>query len=212
VTPFPVILSAPSGAGKTSIARALLSRRADLAYSVSATTRPPRDGEVDGIHYHFVSDDEFARRRRAGDFAEYADVHGRWYGTLKRTVADLLGAGKHVLMDIDVQGAAQFVKAFPQSVTVFVLPPSIPVLIERLTARNTEDAATLERRLRSALAEVERVREYQYVVVNDVLEDAVGRVAGIIDAEAMRLARRHGVEEMVEAWVEALREAIGRGR
>jgi len=154
VNPFPVILSAPSGGGKTTIARELLKRRADLGYSVSCTTRKPRVGEVDGRDYYFLSVADFERRRDAGDFAEAAEVHGNMYGTLRSEVARVLGDGKHVVMDIDVQGAQQFTRAFPQSVTVFVLPPSAEVLLERLRQRRTESKEQLAKRLQSALQEL----------------------------------------------------------
>jgi len=124
VNPFPIILSSPSGGGKTTIARELLQNRTDLGYSVSCTTRAPRVGEAEGRDYYFLSRAEFERRRDAGDFAESAQVHGNMYGTLRSEVERVLGAGKHVVMDIDVQGAQQFTRVFPQSVTIFVLPPS----------------------------------------------------------------------------------------
>jgi len=205
---FPVILSSPSGGGKTTIAKALLARRQDIGYSVSCTTRAPRAGEANGKDYYFLREQEFIARRANGDFAESAQVHGLWYGTLRSEVEKVLGSGKHVILDIDVQGAAQFRRAFPQAVLVFVLPPSGESLLERLRERGTENAAQLTRRLQSAIAELKAVPEYQYVVINDELERAVQRVAGIIDAEAMRRERLTGLERDLRSIVERLEREI----
>ena len=205
---FPVILSSPSGGGKTSIAKALLARRSDIGYSVSCTTRAPRAGEVNGKDYYFLSEQEFLARRAKGDFAESAQVHGLWYGTLRSEVDRVLASGKQVILDIDVQGAAQFRRAFPQAVLVFVLPPSGEALLTRLTERGTENAAQLTRRLKSAIAELRAVPEYQYVVINDELEKAVQRVAGIIDAETMRRERLTDLERDLRSIVERLEREI----
>ncbi|HVP69883.1 MAG TPA: guanylate kinase [Gemmatimonadaceae bacterium] len=205
---FPVILSSPSGGGKTTIAKALLARRQDIGYSVSCTTRAPRAGEANGKDYYFLTEQEFVARRAKGDFAESAQVHGLWYGTLRSEVEKVLGSGKHVILDIDVQGAAQFRRAFPQAVLVFVLPPSGESLLERLRERGTENAAQLTRRLQSAIAELKAVPEYQYVVINDELERAVQRVAGIIDAETMRRERLTGLERDLRSIVERLEREI----
>jgi len=205
---FPVILSSPSGGGKTSIAKALLARRQDIGYSVSCTTRAPRAGEVNGKDYYFLTEQEFVARRAKGDFAESAQVHGLWYGTLRSEVEKVLGSGKHVILDIDVQGAAQFRRSFPQAVLVFVLPPNGESLLERLRERGTENAAQLTRRLQSAIAELKAVPEYQYVVINDELERAVQRVAGIIDAETMRRERLTGLERDLRSIVERLEREI----
>ena len=205
---FPVILSSPSGGGKTTIAKVLLARRQDVGYSVSCTTRAPRAGEANGKDYYFLREQEFIARRANGDFAESAQVHGLWYGTLRSEVEKVLGSGKHVILDIDVQGAAQFRRAFPQAVLVFVLPPSGESLLERLRERGTENAAQLTRRLQSAIAELKAVPEYQYVVINDELERAVQRVAGIIDAETMRRERLTGLERDLRSIVERLEREI----
>lgn len=207
-TPFPVILSAPSGGGKTRIARELLARRTDVGYSVSCTTRQPREGEVDGRDYFFLSPGEFMERVGRNEFAEWADVHGRLYGTLRSEVERVLAAGRHVLMDIDVQGAEQFTAAFPSSVPVFILPPSAEVLVSRLQQRKSEDAASLARRLRSALAELRAVGRYHYVVVNDELERAVASVSAIIDAEAVRHQRIRDLEGQVGRLVAELERQI----
>lgn len=207
---FPVILSAPSGGGKTTIARQLMERRPDVGYSVSCTTRLPRSGEVDGRDYHFLSTGEFIARRERGEFAESAEVHGKLYGTLRREVQRVLSSGRHVIMDIDVQGAAQFVRAFPGSVTIFLLPPSGEVLVRRLTARKTEDRASLRLRLRSAVAELEAVPQYQYVVINDDLERAIARVSAIIDAEGSCRSRVEALEDRVGSLVDHLQREISR--
>jgi len=202
VSAFPVILSSPSGGGKTTIRRQLLARRQDLGYSVSCTTRAPRPGEVEGRDYYFLSRAEFERKRDRGEFAESAQVHGNMYGTLRAEVERVLGQGQHVIMDIDVQGAQQFTRAFPMSVTIFVLPPSADVLLERLRQRQTESKDELVRRLQSALQELQAVDLYQYIVVNDDLEKAVYNVEAIIDAEVSSRERvaglRHQVSELVQ--------------
>jgi guanylate kinase len=208
VNPFPIILSSPSGGGKTTIARELLQRRTDLGYSVSCTTRTPRVGEVEARDYYFLSRAEFERRRDKGDFAESAQVHESLYGTLRSEVERVLGAGKHVVMAIDVQGAQQFVRAFPQSVTIFVLPPSAEILLERLRQRQTESKDQLARRLQSALQELQAVDQYQYVVINDDLAKAVSRVSSIVDAEVLRRERVAGLRHQVSALVQRLEREL----
>ena len=201
---FPIILSAPSGGGKTTIARALLARRPDLGYSVSCTTRSPRPGEIDGRDYYFMTRTEFIAERERDAFAESAVVHGNLYGTLRREVDRVLGENKHVVMDIDVQGAAQFVRAFPQSVAIFILPPTADVLLERLRARKTESPAQLAARLQSALQELQSVDTYEYVVVNDDLERAVLSVGSIIDAETVSRERVKNLRQQVGQLIERL--------
>ena len=192
--PFPVILSSPSGGGKTAITKRILAKRTDVGYSVSATTRLPRAGEQDGRDYYFLGVSEFESRVNRGEFAEWANVHGKMYGTLRREVDRVLQSGRHCLMDIDVQGAALFRKAFPQTVAVFILPPSADALLARLTARKTEDRESLARRLKSGLAELQAVAEYDFVVVNDDLDRATDQVSGVIDAESSRRSRLVGLD------------------
>lgn len=208
MNPFPVILSAPSGGGKTTIARELLRRRHDLGYSVSCTTRTPRENEEHGRDYYFLSRSEFLKERERHAFAESAEVHGNLYGTLKAEVKRVLSAGRHVLMDIDVQGAKQFKRAFPDSVTIFVLPPSAEVLLERLRSRQTESREQLLARMQSALMELQAIDEYEYVVVNDDLEQAIRTVASIIDAEVVSRDRVAGLRHQVADIIEQLEQEI----
>ena len=208
MNPFPIILSSPSGGGKTTIARHLLERRRDVGYSVSCTTRAPRPREVDGKDYYFLTRDEFVKRRLAGDFAESAEVHGNLYGTLRSEIARVLGKGQHVIMDIDVQGARQIREAFPSSVTVFVLPPSGEVLLERLRKRKTESPQQLVSRLNSALQELRAVEEYEYVVVNDDLDHAIQSVGAILDAEVLSRERVSGLRQQVEQLIHRLEAEV----
>ena len=205
---FPVILSAPSGGGKTTIARLLLARRQDLGYSVSCTTRTPRPGEVHARDYYFMTRAEFIAEREKGAFAESAEVHGNLYGTLRSEVERVMAGGRHVVMDVDVQGAVQFQRAFPQAVTIFILPPSAEVLLDRLRARKTESAAQLAARLQSALQELQQVDEYEYVIVNDELERAVSSVESIVDAETVSRERVKNLRQQVGLLIERLEQEI----
>lgn len=205
---FPIVLSAPSGAGKTTIYRRLMAERSDIGYSVSCTTRPPRPGEVDGVDYHFLTPDAFAQKRAAGAFAEHATVHDHSYGTLRTEVQKVLSGGKHVIMDIDVQGAAQFARAFPQSVLIFIIPPSIDVLVERLNRRGTESRDVLLTRLRNAQGELHEIGRYHYVVENDDLDHAVARVSAIVDAEMTRRERAPKLDEQVAGLIARLEKEI----
>jgi guanylate kinase len=208
MTAFPIILSAPSGGGKTTIAKALLKGRHDIGYSVSCTTRQPRPGEIPGKDYYFISRKEFITKREQGEFAESAEVHGNLYGTLRSEVLRVLESGKHVLMDVDVQGAVQFTRVFPQAVTIFILPPSAEILLERLRMRETESAQELADRLQSALQELQSVDEYEYVVVNDNLEQAIKRIGSIIDAEVSSRQRVVGLRTQVALLIEQLEREI----
>jgi guanylate kinase len=205
---FPVILSSPSGGGKTTIAHKLLAARPDVGYSVSATTRPPREGEMDGRDYHFRSLKEFKRGQSAGEFAESAEVHGHLYGTLRAEVDRVLTAGKHVIMDIDVQGTRQFAAAFPDSVLIFILPPSAEALIARLETRGTEDPKSLIRRFRSAKDELKAIDLYQYVVVNDEVDSAVAAISGIIESEGLKQSRHGALDARVRNLMSGIERAI----
>ena len=205
---FPIILSSPSGGGKTTIAQKLLAARRDVGYSVSCTTRPARDGEKDGRDYHFRSLKDFRRGQAAGEFAESAEVHGHLYGTLRSEVARVLSSGKHVIMDIDVQGSRQFAAAFPDSVLIFILPPSAEALIARLEARGTEEPKSLIRRFRSAIDELKAIDLYQYVVVNDEVDSAVAAISSIIEAEGLRRSRDGALDAQVSELMTGIQRAI----
>ncbi len=198
MSPFLLVLSSPSGGGKSTITRHLLEAREDVTYSVSATTRPRRDGETDGRSYHFLARPEFERRVAAGDFVEWAEYGGHLYGTLRSEVERGLAAGKHVVLDIEVDGARQVRERFPDSVHVFILPPSAAELAQRLRDRRTEDAAALDRRLGIAARELEAVGGYDYAVVNDDVVDAVAQVAAILDVEARRTRRLPNLDRVLD--------------
>jgi guanylate kinase len=192
------VLSSPSGGGKSTIARHLLEAREDVTYSVSATTRRMREGEEDGRHYHFIDRAEFERRVAAGAFLEWAEYGGQLYGTLQEEVRKGLASGRHVVLDIEVRGARQVRERVPDSVQVFVLPPSAAVLVQRLRGRNTERPAAVAERLAIAATELEAAREYQYVVVNDDVVDAVAQVAAILDVETRRVARLSNLGAVID--------------
>lgn len=206
--PFPIVMSAPSGGGKTTIARKLLERRTDVGYSVSCTTRAPRPGERDGVDYHFLSRHEFDVKASHGEFAEWAEVHGNRYGTLRRAIREVMEAGKHVMLDIDVQGARQVTAAFPESVTIFIVPPSVEVLVARLMGRKSESEEALTLRLRNARIELLEAERYQYVVENDDLEHAVQRVGAIVDAESLKRERLPALGEQVVGVISRLLDGL----
>ncbi|MBN9064715.1 MAG: guanylate kinase [Rhizobiales bacterium 65-9] len=195
-----LIVSSPSGAGKTTLTRALLDKDNSLHLSVSVTTRPRRANEVNGVHYHFLkSVREFEMKREAGELLEWAQVHGEhFYGTPREPVEKALMEGRDVLFDIDVQGAAQVTKAMRRDVaSVFVLPPSVAELHRRLQRRAAEDETLIRRRLATARKEIARWSEYDYVIVNDDLDRAFSDLRAILSAERQRRARRVDLEPLV---------------
>ena len=185
-----IIITAPSGAGKTTLVSGLLERDARVRLSVSYTTRAPREGEVDGRHYHFVDIDTFRNMRDRGEFLEWAEVHGNYYGTSKAWIREQIASGADLLLEIDWQGAQQVRKAFPEAVGVFVLPPSFEVLEQRLRGRGTDSDDVISRRLLGARGEMRHVGEFDYVILNDVLEDAVGDLVAIVRASRLRYSRQ----------------------
>ncbi len=192
---FLLVLSAPSGGGKTTIANALVAAREDVGYSVSATTRAPRPKERDGVDYHFVTPAEFERRVRAGEFVEWAEYGGERYGTLKAEVEKVLSAGRHVVLDIEIQGARAVRQQYPEAVLVFVVPPSADELMRRLGGPGGTRAQSLVARLRRAVEELHEAPFYDYVVINADRTEAVAEVAAILDAESKRPRRNPDLNE-----------------
>jgi guanylate kinase len=183
------VVSAPSGAGKTTLCDEVRRLIPGLAYSISYTTRPPRPGEIDGTHFHFVTEAEFRALHGGGEFAESAVVHGNLYGTRARLLESSLAGGSDVLLDIDTQGAAQLRRRYPEAVLVFIMPPSMAELTLRLRERRSDAAADIERRLARAREEVRLWRQYDYLVVNRDLKEAVEQLTAIIHAERCRTRR-----------------------
>ncbi|MHB8842363.1 MAG: guanylate kinase [Candidatus Aquicultor sp.] len=177
------VISGPSGAGKGTLTDELLKRVPSLTRSVSATTRKPRPGEVNEVDYYFLAEDELKDHIRQGDFLEWAMVHGNYYGTLKSVVKKELESGKDVVMVIDVQGAASIKEKMPEAISIFIEPPSMAELVERLRLRNTETDAELRERLKNAETEMELAKNYDYVVINDDVEKAVDELVDIVKAE-----------------------------
>lgn len=175
-------ISAPSGAGKTSLVRALLERRPTLTVTVSHTTRPMRPGEVDGINYHFISDSEFVAARERGDFFEWAKVYGHFYGTARAEVAGRRGAGYDVIMEIDWQGARQVKLAHGESRSIFILPPSIAALEDRLMSRGQDQRLTIEARMAEARSEMDHWRDADFLVLNENFDQALGELLVITDS------------------------------
>ena len=180
------IISGPSGVGKSTVLRALFAQRSNLYFSVSATTRDPRPGEEDGVHYHFLKPETFREWIEQGEFLEYAEFVGNAYGTPKRYVDEALDTGKDVILDIEVQGAEQVCAKRPETVTIFIAPPSWDELERRLTERGTDTAEKIRGRLQRAREEVLKANHYQYFVINDTVENAVKELAAIMTAEHCR--------------------------
>jgi guanylate kinase len=185
---------APSGAGKSSLVNALLANDTGIALSVSCTTRPPRPGETNGREYHFVDRPEFERRKAQGEFLESAEVHGNFYATSRREIEDRLAAGTDVLLEIDWQGARQVKALFAQAVGIFILPPSIDALDERLHKRGQDSPAVIKRRLLAAGSEIARAPQFDYIIINETFEVALAQLTAVITATRLRYesqAARH---------------------
>lgn len=185
-----IIISSPSGGGKGTLIKEILKNVPNIGYSVSYTTRPMREGEEDGRHYFFVSQEKFKELIDAGEFLEYATVHGNFYGTLIRQITSEIALGRDIILEIDVQGAESIRRKMPEAVSIFILPPTFDVLKARLTARATEKQNDLALRLRNSFAEVQRFSEFEYVVINDSVERASVDLERIILAERLRRVRQ----------------------
>jgi guanylate kinase len=191
------IVSAPSGAGKTSLVKALLAITPDIDLSISYTTRSPRPGEIDGKDYHFVSRDRFLEMSQRGDFLESAEIYGNLYGTSQSWIQSETAKGRDVLLEIDWQGAAQVRRIFPRCIGIFILPPSLQILEDRLRSRGKDSDEVIVRRLQAARDEITHVAEFDYVIINDRLDDAVQQLRAVVVSAAVRrerqLARHQGL-------------------
>lgn len=184
-----IVISGPSGTGKGTICKSLFRRRPDIFFSVSATTRLPRDGEIDGENYQFITKEKFENMLDQDDFLEWALVYDNYYGTPQKPVLEAVAAGRDVLLEIDIQGALKIREKAPQAVYIFIVPPSLEILRNRINNRGTDSMEVINKRMAKALGELQQFHEYNYVVINDFLEDAVDKVESIIVAEKCRADR-----------------------
>ncbi|WP_055071019.1 guanylate kinase [Clostridium massiliamazoniense] len=184
-----IVISGPSGAGKGTICKALLEKHPEIKLSVSATTRSPRVGEVDGVNYHFLNKETFLKRIDENDFLEYAEVYGNYYGTPKSNVEEILNSGKDVILEIDIQGALKVKERSEDGVFIFILPPSMEELKQRIIKRGSETPESLMTRFKSAYQEINYVSKYNYAVVNDTVDAAVNKIESILTAEKCRVDR-----------------------
>jgi len=184
-----IVISGASGTGKGTVCKKLFELMPEMYYSISATTRQPRQGETDGVEYFFITVEEFKEKISAGQFLEYAEVYGNFYGTPLYKIEEHLSRGENVLLEIDTQGALNVMEKCPEGVFIFLLPPSLEELYSRIKNRGTESAESLERRFKAAKAEIEVGKKYQYVVVNDEVDKAVEKVQAIILAESCKVSR-----------------------
>ncbi|MBS6610222.1 MULTISPECIES: guanylate kinase [Peptoniphilus] len=196
---FLLVLSGPSGSGKGTVSEALMKNNDDIIFSTSVTTRTPRPGEVNGENYFFATREEFEEMVEKGELLEYAFVHTNYYGTPKKFVFDEIEKGEIVLLEIDVQGALQIKEKYKEAVFIFLIPPTMDELKSRLVKRDTETEDEIETRYRNAFKELDFVGEYDYFVINDVLENAVSSIENIIAAEKLRVKRHKDIKKEVQA-------------
>ncbi len=192
-----LVVSGPSGAGKGTICSAIRELFPDLQYSVSMTTRAPRNGEKEGESYFFRTNEEFEALIKEDAFLEYARVYDHYYGTPKKRALDMIGDGKSVLLEIDIQGAMQVKERYPKGVFIYIVPPSLEILSGRLHGRGTDSEEVIEKRLAQITEELKMAHKYDYIVVNDVLEDAVRKTCSILEAERCKLSRNEGQIETI---------------
>jgi guanylate kinase len=196
------IVSAPSGAGKTSLVKALLNSEGQLEVSVSHTTRKMRSSETDGIDYHFISREQFQALVREGEFLEYAEVFDHYYGTVRSIVDSQLAQGKDLILEIDWQGARQVREQMPECMSIFILPPSLQTLEERLKGRAQDSAQIIARRMQDAIAEMSHYVEFDYIVINDLFEQAIDDLRSIFQSQRLRLvSQRHRHERLLEGLI-----------
>ncbi len=193
-----LVLSSPSGAGKTTLTKLLRDEEPSLTLSISVTTRPRRPSEVHGVHYYFITPEEFIAMRDRGDLLEWAEVHGNFYGSPRKEIDRALQSGKDILFDIDYQGAMQVRKTAPDDVvSIFILPPSIPELRRRLERRAEDSASVIQQRLKNAKNEIDRWRDYDYVLVNDDLQATFAKIRAILAAERLQRDRQIGLPKFI---------------
>ena len=197
-----ILISGPSGTGKGTVCDLLRKNHPEISYSISATTRQPRPGEQDGVNYYFYDKEKFRQMIDAGELLEWAEVYGNYYGTPKQKVLDRLNAGEDILLEIDTQGALNVMKAVPEGLFIFLLPPSLEELANRLKGRGTETEDSLQRRLGAAVDEIKIAHNYRYVVVNDKVEAAEKAIAGIIEAEHHRTDLNEELLAGLQQWKE----------
>ena len=197
-----ILISGPSGTGKGAVCDLLRKNHPEISYSISATTRQPRPGEQDGVNYYFYDKEKFRQMIDAGELLEWAEVYGNYYGTPKQKVLDRLNAGEDILLEIDTQGALNVMKAMPEGLFIFLLPPSLEELANRLKGRGTETEESLQRRLGAAVDEIKIAHNYRYVVVNDKVEAAEKAIAGIIEAEHHRTDLNEELLAGLQQWKE----------
>ena len=189
-----IIISGPSGSGKGTVVKELIKQEC-FSLSVSATTRPPRPGEINGIHYYFYDKETFEKMKEEKELLEWAEFCGNYYGTPKKYVQKQMAENKNVILEIEVQGALQIKKMYPNCILIFMIPPNAKELQKRLTERGTEDKQTINRRMNRAIEEMEFVPQYDYIVINDTVEKAANAICSIVEAESMRSSRNLDIKE-----------------